>query len=177
MYWNFGYVDAAKHTGYIQYEAILPNFIYWEFATTGYRIGPWANTSDPNSGIVMRPWCTIADTGITLLLVPEDVVTAYYSQVTGSFYSEQWAGMLFPCSSADTLPDFTFAIGRYRGLLPGRYINYGNVDETEVDCFGGIQSQGTINFGIFGDVMLKAQFVVFDAGNQRVGMANKDLTT
>ncbi|ROV99141.1 hypothetical protein VMCG_06684 [Cytospora schulzeri] len=175
--YNFGYVDDASHTGSIQYGAIAPNSIYWEFAATGYRVGPAPNESNPNQGYTTRPWRTIADTGTTLLLVPDDVVTAYYNKVPGSFYSDDWAGMLFPCSVAPDLPDFTFGIGLYKGTLPGRYINYGNVDTEGTNCFGGIQTQGTIDFGIFGDVILKALFVVFDSGTERVGISSKELTT
>lgn len=175
--YDFGYIDSSKYTGYIQYGSLLPNSIYWEFAVTGFLVGPVLNTSDPIDGFTTRPWRTIADTGTTLLLVPDDVVTAYYNDVPGAFYSSDFAGMLFPCSGAETLPDFTFSMGLYRGFLPGRYINYGNVDNENINCFGGIQTQGTIDFGIFGDVILKAQFVVFDEGNQRLGLANKVLTT
>ncbi|ROV94431.1 hypothetical protein VSDG_05919 [Cytospora chrysosperma] len=175
--YNFGYIDATQHTGNIQYESIAPGSTYWEFAVTGYRIGPAPDASNPNTGYITYPWRSIADTGTSLLLVPDDVVDAYYANVTGAFYSPDFAGMLFPCAQGDNLPDFTFGIGLFKGILPGRYVNYGNVDDTGTNCYGGIQTQGTVNFGIFGDVILKAQFVVFDSGNQRVGFANKVLLT
>lgn len=56
-------------------------------------------------------------------------------------------------------------------MVPGPYMDYGPVNSYW--CFGGIQSQGSSSFSIFGDVLLKAQFVVFDAGNSQIGFAAK----
>lgn len=163
--YNFGYVNAAEHTGAIQYSYVDGTSAYWRFVPTGYRVGGGAYAA--------APWAAIADTGTTLLLLPESIASAYWAEVAGSYYDAAWAAVLFPCSSA--LPDFTFGIGNYRGLVPARYINYGSVDGTL--CYGGIQSQGSIGFSIFGDIALKAQFVVFDLTYKRVGFANKKLTT
>ncbi|KUI64602.1 Endothiapepsin [Cytospora mali] len=175
--YDFGYIDSTQYTGRIQYGSIAPSSIYWEFAATGYRIGAAPNASAPNAGYTTYAWRSIADTGTTLLLVPDQVVTDYYAAVDGSAYDDYWGGVLFPCAVMDDpgLPDFTFGIGLYKGTLPGRYINYGNVNDTY--CYGGIQTQGSMEFGIFGDVIMKAQFVVFDLGNQRIGFAQKDVAT
>ncbi|KAK7740515.1 hypothetical protein SLS53_005358 [Cytospora paraplurivora] len=171
--YDFGYIDSSKYTGRIQYGSIDPTSIYWQFAATGYRIGPEPNASNPNQGYTTLPWRAIADTGTTLLLVPDQIVSDYYAQVPGAGYDSGWGGILFPCTAATTLPDFTFGIGLYKGTVPGRYINYGAINTTT--CFGGIQTMGTATYGIMGDILLKAQFVVFDSGNQRVGFANKVL--
>ena len=166
------------------------------------------------------PFTTIADTGTTLLLLPDRIVSDYYSTIPRAAYSSEWAGYLFPCVYTDSLPDWSFFLGSapipslsntttssssdskaepkfdigpdpddfeaqeeqqsetkqgfyYKGTVPGRYMNYGEVNATW--CYGGMQSSEDIGFSIFGDVLLKAQFVVFDLGGMRVGFAGKEL--
>lgn len=113
----------------------------------------------------------IADTGTTLLMLPEEVVTAYYSQVDGAQDSEQEGGYVFSCDA--TLPDFTFAVGDGQITIPGKYINWAPVDTSNQTCYGGLQSDADIGISIFGDIALKAAFVVFDGGNKRLGWAAK----
>jgi aspergillopepsin I len=113
----------------------------------------------------------IADTGTTLLMLPEAVVTAYYSQVDGAQDSEQEGGYVFSCDA--TLPDFTFAVGDGQITIPGKFINWAPVDTSNQTCYGGLQSDADIGISIFGDIALKAAFVVFDGGNKRLGWAAK----
>ncbi|KAI3392739.1 hypothetical protein diail_5253 [Diaporthe ilicicola] len=171
--YTFGSVGNS-YTGNIQYAPIVQTSSYWEFAITGYRVGPATVPGNPNSGYVTRPFLAIADTGTTLLLLPDDVVNAYWNTVPGAAYDATEAAFLFPC--ATTLPDFTLGIGLYKGVVPGRYINYGRVDDTGVRCYGGVQSQGAVGFALIGDIALKAQYAIFDQGNMKVGLANKVLT-
>lgn len=163
--YDFGYINTSEYTGAIQYAPLEANSIFWQWVPTGYQIG--------KQTYVTAPWRAIADTGTTLLLLPESIVKKYYAQIPKSAFDNYWGGILFPCTSA--VPDFTFGYGNYRGLIPGRYINYEKVNATW--CFGGIQSSEGIGFSIFGDIAIKAQFVVHDVGNKRIGWANKKLAT
>lgn len=113
----------------------------------------------------------IADTGTTLLMLPDEVVSAYYQQVDGAQDSEQEGGYVFSCDA--TLPDFTFAVGEGQITVPGSYINWAPVDTSNQTCYGGLQSDADIGISIFGDIALKAAFVVFDGGNKRLGWAAK----
>lgn len=113
----------------------------------------------------------IADTGTTLLMLPDEVVSAYYQQVDGAQDSEQEGGYVFSCDAA--LPDFTFAVGEGQITVPGEYINWAPVDTSNQTCYGGLQSDADIGISIFGDIALKAAFVVFDGGNKRLGWAAK----
>lgn len=117
----------------------------------------------------------IADTGTTLLMLPDAVVSDYYSQVTGAEDSTQEGGWVFPCST--TPPDFSFAVGTGSFTVPGSYINWTPVDTTNTTCYGGMQSDSSIGLSIFGDIALKAGYVVFDGAEGRVGWAQKTLTT
>lgn len=161
--YNFGYINASEYTGNIQYAAVNPKSPLYEISVSGYRVG----SNDTN--YVSRVWNAIADTGTSLLLAPIDIVNAYYKQVTGSKLDNNYGMMVMPCNS--TLPDFAFGLGTYRGIIPGSYINYGKINRTY--CFGGIQSSEDAPFAVLGDIALKAQFAVFDLGNNVVGFANK----
>ncbi|KAL7960435.1 aspartic peptidase domain-containing protein [Trichoderma compactum] len=164
--YNFGYINAPEYTGAIQYAAINPKGPLWEISVGGYRVG----SDDTN--YVARVWNAIADTGTTLLLAPTDIVKAYYAQVNGSILSNDVGMMVFPCAAK--LPDFAFGLGNYRGIVPGPYLNYGKINRTY--CYGGIQDSEGAPFGVLGDIALKAQFAVFDFGNNVVGFANKNTT-
>ncbi|KAL6909144.1 aspartic peptidase domain-containing protein [Trichoderma evansii] len=163
--YNFGYINASEYTGNIQYAAINPQSPLWEISVSGYRIG------SNETNYVARVWNAIADTGTSLLLAPIDIVNAYYKQVNGSTFNNDYGMMVVPCKS--TLPDFAFALGTYRGVIPGSYINYGKM--SRVYCFGGLQSSEDAPFAVLGDIALKAQFAVFDMANKVVGFANKPL--
>ncbi|KAL7911339.1 aspartic peptidase domain-containing protein [Trichoderma velutinum] len=164
--YNFGYINASEYTGDIQYAAINPKGPLWEISVSGYRVG-----SD-DTKYVARVWNAIADTGTTLLLAPTDIVNAYYAQVNGSTLNNDVGMMVFPCTTK--LPDFAFGLGKYRGIVPGTYMNYGKLNRTF--CYGGIQDSEGAPFGVLGDIALKAQFAVFDFGNNVVGFANKNTT-
>ncbi|KAK3335151.1 aspartic peptidase domain-containing protein [Cercophora scortea] len=163
--YNFGYIDTTAYTGSITYTSVSTSNGFWQFTSTGYGIGSGTFKSTSISGI--------ADTGTTLLLLPSTVVTAYYKQVSGASYSSSEGGYIFSCSA--TLPNFVIGVGSARITVPGKYINYAPIDSTGVSCYGGIQSDAGIGFAIYGDVALKAAFVVFDGGNTRLGWAAKTL--
>lgn len=116
----------------------------------------------------------IADTGTTLLMLDDSVVSDYYSQVSSAEDSENEGGYVFDCS--ETLPDFTFNVGDGNVTVPGTYINWAAVDTTNTTCYGGLQSDSSIGFSIFGDIALKASYVVFDGAQGRVGWAAKTLS-
>lgn len=161
--YDFGFIDTTKYTGNITYTTVNTNPGYWTFTSSGYGVGS-TFTSTSITGI--------ADTGTTLLYLPATIVRAYYAQVSGAANSASVGGYVFPCTA--TLPNFVFGIGTARITIPGTYINYGQV--TTSQCFGGLQSSAGIGINIFGDVALKAAFVVFDGSSTpRLGWASKTL--
>ena len=109
------------------------------------------------------------DTGTSLLLVDQQVATAYYSQVKGAQNNDQVGGFTYPCNAQ--LPDFGVALGNYMAVIPGNMITFAQVDSGT--CFGGVQSNGGANLQIYGDVMFRAQYVVFDGGNKALQLAPK----
>lgn len=164
--YNFGYIDNSEYTGAITYTPVDNSQGFWGFTASGYTVGSSPARADS--------FPAIADTGTSLLLLPDDIVSAYYAQVAGSSNSQTDGGYVFPCTA--TLPDLTLRIESYNAVTPGNYMNYAPASEAG-SCFGGLQSNSGIGQSIFGDVFLKAQFVVFDdaAGGPRLGFAAKNL--
>ncbi|ROV94999.1 hypothetical protein VMCG_08317 [Cytospora schulzeri] len=163
--YNFGYIDDKAYTGDISYTPVDTSNGWWKFSTTGYQVGDQEYQTEPISGI--------ADTGTTLMLLPTDVTVAYYQSVPDAKYDQTQGGYVFPCDA--DLPDFSFGVGENTIVVPGSFINYSPVDKTNSSCYGGIQGDSSIGFAIFGDVALKAAFVVFDGENEQLGFATKDL--
>lgn len=160
--YNFGYIDSSSYSGDIAYTPVNTAGGFWQFNSSGYAVGTGAFVSTPIN--------SVADTGTSLLLTSEAAVEAYYSQVASAYNDQSGAGgYVFPCET--TLPSFSIGVGNYRGVIPGQYINYAPYENGL--CFGGIQSDTGIGMAIYGDVLLKSQFVVWDGGNTRLGFAQQ----
>jgi hypothetical protein len=111
-----------------------------------------------------------SDTGTSLLLVDDAVANAYYSKVQGAANNAQVGGFTYPCNAA--LPDFGVNIGpNYMAVIPGNAVTFAQVDANT--CFGGIQSNGGATLQIYGDVMFRSQYVVFDGQNKALQIAPK----
>jgi len=112
------------------------------------------------------------DTGTSLVLVDPQVAAAYYSQVQGAKNNPQTGGYTYPCNTQ--LPAFGVSFGdNYTAMIPGDMITFSKV--TQSTCFGGIQSNGGAKIQIYGDVMFRTQYVVFDGGNKQLHIAPKNM--
>ncbi|CAD0109711.1 unnamed protein product [Aureobasidium uvarum] len=163
--YDFGYIDSTKYTGSITYVNTDPNSGFWRFSAGGYAIGSGAK--------VTKTYSCVADTGTSLMLLPSDVVSAYYKQVKGAMYSDYQGGWVFACNAK--LPNWIAIIGGKPFTVPGSYMNYAALGNNL--CFGGMQSDTGIGFSILGDVFLKSQFVVFSqmTAKPQLGFAAKKL--
>lgn len=163
--YDFGKTDSSKYTGSIAYTSVSTSQGFWQFTAAGYKVGTTSYTTSLNG---------IADTGTTLLLLPATVVKNYYAKVTGSSNSATYGGYVFPCTA--TLPTFTYNVGSVSIVIPASYLNYAPVEDGSSTCYGGLQSSADIGINIFGDVALKAAYVVFNgASTPTLGFATKTL--
>ncbi|KAB8265343.1 aspartic peptidase domain-containing protein [Aspergillus pseudonomiae] len=161
--YNFGFIDPAAFKGPIAWTPVTKPqgyYAYWQLDVTGFQVGPEPYHEHIISGIAGES---------NLLYLPPGIVLEYYSKVVGAFFDSSNAAWVFPCTSH--LPDFIFGIGAYRGVVPGNYILFQPLGDDL--CYGGIQVDTGLPFSIFGDILLKAQFVIFDHSGPRLGFANK----
>ena len=115
--YDFGFIDSSKYTGDITYTPVDNSRGFWEFTGTGYQVGD-GEFQDASID-------AIADTGTTLLLMDDDIVSAYYDQVDGASYDGSQGAYTFSCSAS--LPDFALGIAGYHAVIPGSYLNYAPV--------------------------------------------------
>ncbi|GAM83863.1 hypothetical protein ANO11243_018530 [Dothideomycetidae sp. 11243] len=148
--YDFGYIDSSKYTGSLSYTPVDNSQGFWGFTPDSYTVGTTAGQATIGSAI--------ADTGTTLMLLGDDVVSDYYSQVSGAQNDQSAGGYTFDCSA--DLPDFILSVGGGTVTVPGSYINFQTASGNT--CFGGLQSNSGLGISIFGDIFLKAAFVVFD---------------
>ncbi|CAP95134.1 putative aspergillopepsin A-like aspartic endopeptidase [Penicillium chrysogenum] len=166
--YEFGTVDPEKYRGVMANVSVDSSNGFWEFESAQYAIG-----EGPFHPITRAPQA-IADTGTSLMMVSPEVAEAYYKQVKGGLYAKNANGYIFPCTSS--LPSLSVAVGPgYSATIPGSFMNWSEVGTNtttgETVCYGGLQSSGSSSMAIYGDVFLKALFVVFDKRGPSLGFA------
>ncbi|KAM3557425.1 hypothetical protein MY1884_004526 [Beauveria asiatica] len=160
---TFGYIDEA--VGPITYTPVDASAGYWTWTSPGYAVG--------NGPFQQRALTGTLDTGTTIMIMPADVVEAYYAGVSGATYSAAEHGYVFDCGAA--LPDFTFGVASNATInVPGSYIEASTAESAPGKCVGALQS-GMGDMVVFGAPALKASVAVFDAEGLRIGWANKTL--
>lgn len=158
--YEFGHVDTSAFVGKMAFAKVDSSHGWWMFEANTVKVGDGQTTQFTHAGPA------IADTGTSLLLMDPNIVQAYYNNVKGARLNEQ--GVIFPCTS--TLPDLQIQLAPgYMATIPGELINYQATGNGM--CFGGLQTNTGQNVQILGDVMFKAQFVVFDGDGPSIGFA------
>ncbi|OAX82431.1 hypothetical protein ACJ72_03211 [Emergomyces africanus] len=165
---DFGFIDENKYDGDITYTPVLKGG-FWSITATGYAVGNSTSNNTPIKGFL--------DTGTTMVLLPEPVVIDYYSKIPGSTTTaghpnDVLNGWIFPCNT--TIPPFSLIVENdYLATIPPEHIilqpYFGCGDS--LMCFGSIQA--AIHEVVFGDVLFKSQYVVFDTVGPRVGFARQ----
>jgi len=164
--YDFGFIDDSKYTGTIAYTDVDNSQGFWQFTADGYAVG----SDSPNNS----SFSAIADTGTSLLLLPDEIVSAYYAQVQGAKNDSQQGGWTVPSDA--TLPSLSIQIGDYTGTIDGSLMSFAPVSSST--NFGSLQTNESIGFSILGDIWFKSQFTVFESGTtNRLGFAAKASTS
>ncbi|KAJ3499295.1 hypothetical protein NLG97_g443 [Lecanicillium saksenae] len=162
--YNFGYIDPDEHIGEMVYTPVDDTYGSWMFNVSGYKIG--------NKSFQPQTLFSLADTGTTLLLLPEDITKSYYEDVEGAYLDTKQPGWAFNCNAE--LPDFSFAVKNELFTIPGRYIKRGPVRGRKGKCKGAIQKSPR-EYPLFGCTALQVALVAFDIENVRIGWGHKKL--
>ncbi|EPE10939.1 aspartic protease [Ophiostoma piceae UAMH 11346] len=157
--YEFGAIDATKFTGDMTFVDVNTTQGFWQFSSSSFAVG----TGAAQAGAANQ---AIADTGTTLMLVSNDIATAYYSQVDGAQDSQQAGGFTVPCDA--TLPDLQIDVGGSMATVKGSDIVFEEIAANT--CFGGLQAIDS-DLMIFGDIFFKSNFVAFNNGNNTLGFA------
>ncbi|KAK4186248.1 aspartic peptidase domain-containing protein [Podospora australis] len=166
--YTFGYIDKDRYIGDIHYTPLVPDAQYWQLNFTGIHV-------EPQNVWYLYQWTAIVDTGTSLMLLSDNIVKYYYTMVPEAKQDAFTGGLwVYPCNIS-RLPDFDLGFGDHVVTVPGKYMNYTTLTNDPTTCMGGLQSFGTDDFGILGDIFLKATYTVFDIAKGRVGFARKQL--
>ena len=97
-------------------------------------------------------------------------VSKYYASVQGAQLDNSQGGYTFSCDAS--LPTLSFEIGSGGyATIPAKYMNFGPTDSSGQTCFGSLQSVGSGNQNIYGDVFFNAYYGIFDASGPQFGFA------
>ncbi|PCH40757.1 acid protease [Wolfiporia cocos MD-104 SS10] len=162
-FYSFGYIDHTVTPHEIVYHHIDNSKGFWEVASTAYAVNRQHRRRNQNNTAIL-------DTGTTLCLVHDDVVEQIYHQIPGARYSNRRGGWIYPHHAK--VPEIHLAIGHTMYRLNA--VDFPCSNAGDGLNFGGIQSRGNLDYDIFGDVFLKSLYVVFNQGEKKVGVAQRD---
>lgn len=118
--YEFGNIDETAFTGQLSTTPVDSSRGFWEVDSASFTVQGVQGTGQIANGKA------IVDTGTSLMLVDDSLVTAYWSTVAGAQLSQDAGGVIFPCNTA--LPDLQVAIGdSYMATVSGDGMNFANV--------------------------------------------------
>ncbi|KAJ5980753.1 aspergillopepsin A-like aspartic endopeptidase [Penicillium waksmanii] len=165
--YEFGKIDHDKYSGSLVNVTVDSSNGFWQFEAAQFAVG------DGSLQQITDTPTAIADTGTSLMLVSPQVAKAYYAG--WAQYSNSVSGYIFSCDA--DLPNLSVAIGnKFQATIPGSLINFAEIGTNKTTggtvCYGGVQSNSGSSLQIFGDVFLKALFVVFDHRGPSLGFGS-----
>lgn len=151
-FYTFGYIDQDALGGQTPYYTPIDKSQgFWTFDSGSAVVGGKTIQRSGNTAI--------ADTGTTLALIDDATCEAIYNAIPGGIYDSAQQGYVFPSkTTADQLPVVTLAVGGKQFAVQKEDLGF--ADAGNGMTYGGIQSRGTLNFDILGDVFLKGIYAV-----------------
>lgn len=160
---EFGAIDASKYSGTVAYGPITTTGGLWTVEVQGIGAGY------DDSAFKPYQFQVAFDTGTGGGSISRTIADLYWSQVPNSVWDDGWDNYLYPCDQ--TLPDFVvqLADGNKVGIpSTGLYSQTGD-NGMCVTMLAIADGDDTL----WGQAWIEKWFVIFDWGNNRLGVANK----
>jgi len=167
-FYTFGFIDEQSSNGQTPaYTPVDNSQGFWMFDSTSAQVGSQNVDRSGNKAI--------ADTGTTLCLVSDDLCQAIYGAIPGAQQNTQQQGWVFPTNTdLSSLPQIQVAVGDNLFTINPEELPFEDLGDGTY--YGGIQSRGSQDFDIFGDVFLRSVYAVFDQGNVQFGAIQRAST-
>lgn len=115
--YEFGNIDTSSFTGELNVVPVDASQGFWQFESSTAIIN--------NKEVQIQGSKAIADTGTSLMLVSDDLLTAYWENVEGATLNSDLGGVIFPCNAQ--LPDLNIAVGNKMATVAGQNFNFAEV--------------------------------------------------
>ncbi|KAJ2817877.1 hypothetical protein FBU31_006069, partial [Coemansia sp. 'formosensis'] len=161
----FGDIDRSRFSGELTWVPLhQPKF--WEIMLDGVSF----NVDNVGKEVMDIRGPAIIDTGTTLIVMSDEQATEFHRGIPTAENSDIY-GWIMPCNADQVVPgNLSFTIGGNDFSVPVKNLVREPVKGLDGWCFSAVTS-GASNFIILGDVFLRSNYVVFDRGQARVGIA------
>ncbi|KAJ2255010.1 hypothetical protein GGH98_002145 [Coemansia sp. RSA 454] len=161
----FGDIDHSKFEGELTWVPLsTPKF--WEINLDGVSL----NVEGVGKEQMEISGPAILDTGTTLIVMDEKQATEFHRGIPSAEKSEIY-GWILPTNTDQLIPgNISFAIGGAEFSVPVKNLVREPVKGLDGWSFSAVTS-GASNFIIIGDVFFRSNYITFDRGNARVGIA------
>jgi len=160
---QFGYIDSSIYVGDIAWGFVVTQDGEWTIEVQGVQAG-YAD-ADLNK-VKFR---VMIDTGSGGGTISREIANLYWRSVPNARYDAFWDNFLYPCNQ--TLPDFVIQLPNGKKVgIPDEGLRWDEAGNGW--CLTNL-ALGTTNDVLWGDRFIQRYFVIFDWGNQMVGLAKK----
>ncbi|KAJ1800694.1 hypothetical protein LPJ59_000892 [Coemansia sp. RSA 2399] len=161
----FGDIDRGRYSGELTWVPLYqPKF--WQIMLDSMSLS--VDGVGKESMEINGP--AILDTGTTLIVMSDEQATEFHRAIPSAENSDIY-GWIMPCNTEQLVPgNVSFTIAGVDFSVPIKNIVREPVKGLDGWCFSAV-TNGASNFIILGDVFLRSNYVVFDRGNTRVGIA------
>ncbi|KAI0414220.1 aspartic peptidase domain-containing protein [Xylaria grammica] len=167
----FGGVDTNRYAGMLQKVPTDPSDPHYRVTLNSLAHRPPGATVATPFIDANLPVSVIIDSGTTLSLLPESVVSKVAAQFPGA-QSDGAGGYRVDCAyqSRDGSVEFSFLAGTGTVTINVSYNDF--IWNSGGDCFLGVWTSTDLGVWILGDTFLRGAYVTFDQTNNALFMSN-----